>query len=86
LESLDPNQIIGLWHREAMTGEKLQELRQELGWTQWFLAERLGVFRSSVAHWEQNRTPVPTNVASAMRAASRSMRQLEARIFRAMAA
>ena len=69
-----------------MTGEELQEIRVELGWAQWFLAEKLGVFRSSIAHWEQGRAPVPTNVAEAMRQASRSMVQLEARVWKKMAA
>lgn len=85
--ALDPNQINWLWHREnMMTGEELQELREELGWSQYFLAERLGVFRSSIAHWEQGRAPVPTNVAKAVREAARGMGKIRARMFRLMAA
>lgn len=43
----------------------------EMGWKQSFLAEALGVTRSSLAHWEQWRAPVPRDVARKVRKAHR---------------
>jgi len=56
-----------------MTGVELQMLRQEMGWSQQFLAEKLGVTRSSLAHWEQGRAPVPHHISRSVRRASRLM-------------
>ena len=68
-----------------MTGQELQELRNELGWTQYFLADVLGVPRSSIAHWEQGRARVPVNVASGMKKAASGMeRHVRAVLHRAM--
>ena len=72
----DPSRITQVCDREnmaqveRMTGQELQELRNELGWTQYFLADVLGVPRSSIAHWEQGRARVPVNVASGMKKAA----------------
>jgi len=38
----------------------------DLGWTQKFLADSMGVNRSSLAHWEQERAAVPRVVARAV--------------------
>jgi len=39
----------------------------DMGWTQAFLADCLGVTRVSLAHWEQERALVPPVVARSMR-------------------
>lgn len=49
-----------------MTGRELRVLREEMGWTQYFLADVLGVLRSQVAHWEHDRCRVPAKLAAAM--------------------
>ena len=54
---------------EDMDGETLREMRMEMGWSQAFLADRLEVTRSSLAHWEQLRAPVPWDVAKKVRKA-----------------
>jgi transcriptional regulator with XRE-family HTH domain len=61
-----------------MTNEELLEMRQEMGWTQYFLADALGVTRSSLAHWEGGRAPIPWNVESAVKNAhARVLKALE---------
>jgi len=60
-----------------MTAEEFVELRQEMGWSQYYLADAIGVTRSSITHWECDRAPVPPSVARAMRRAQKKM--LEAR-------
>jgi transcriptional regulator with XRE-family HTH domain len=67
-----------------MTGQELQELRNEMGWTQYFLADVLGIPRSSIAHWEQERAPVPVNVAEGMRKAAVKVGQARSALVRAM--
>ena len=49
-----------------MSGEELRGLRRDLGWTQKFLADSMGVTRASLAHWEQERAPVPPVIARAV--------------------
>jgi len=48
-----------------MTGAELRFKRNQMGWTQYFLADCLGVTRVSLAHWECERAPVPKSVARA---------------------
>ena len=66
--SVDPNV-----KELKMTGGELQQMREELGWTQRFLAEKLGVTRCSIAHWEQGRAPVPSNISAAVRRSAKSV-------------
>jgi len=42
-----------------------------MGWTQYWLADRLGVTRPSLAHWECGRARVPPRVAVAVRQAQK---------------
>ena len=49
-----------------MTGDQLRTMRNQMGWTQYFLADCLGVIRPSLAHWECERAPVPKSVARAV--------------------
>jgi DNA-binding XRE family transcriptional regulator len=61
-----------------MTNVELTNMRKEMGWTQYFLAEQLGVTRSSLAHWEMGRAPVPQNVEETVtRCHARVMKALE---------
>ena len=50
-----------------MTAAEFKKLRMECGWSQYLLADLLGVTRSSVTHWECGRAPVPTGVRKALR-------------------
>ena len=77
-----PNQITLLWETGFMSGEEFAEARRELGWSQYLLADVLEIPRSSISHWERNRAPVPSNIASALKRASRSMLKLKADITR----
>ena len=52
--------------RNAVSGDELRGMRLDLGWTQKFLAASMGVSRSSLAHWEQERAVVPPVVARAI--------------------
>lgn len=54
-----------------MTGKQLTETRKQMGWTQYFLADALGVTRSSLAHWESDRAPLPSDIEKAVRGAQR---------------
>jgi transcriptional regulator with XRE-family HTH domain len=59
-------------------GEQLQRTREEMGWTQYWLADALGVKRSRLAHWERGRARVPPRVAVLVRRAQKHvMRALE---------
>ena len=49
-----------------MSGDQLRDMRMALGWTQEFLADSMGVTRVSLAHWEQERAPVPPVIARAV--------------------
>ena len=49
-----------------MTGTRFQTMRNQMGWSQYFLADCLGVTRSSLAHWECERAPIPKSVARAL--------------------
>jgi transcriptional regulator with XRE-family HTH domain len=64
-----------------MGHEEFHELRTEMGWTQYFLAEVMGVTRSSVAHWECGRAPVPRTVAKAMRRAHKKMTEAKSALW-----
>jgi DNA-binding transcriptional regulator YiaG len=77
-----PNQITLSWETGFMSGEQLAETRREMGWSQYFLADVLEIPRSSITHWECNRAPVPSNIASAVKKASRSMLKLKADLAR----
>ena len=79
---LAPNQITLLWETGRMSGEELAEVRRGMGWSQYVLADLLEIPRSSITHWECNRAPVPSNIATALRKASRSMLKLKADIMR----
>jgi DNA-binding transcriptional regulator YiaG len=65
-----------------MSGEELAEVRRSMGWSQYVLADVLEIPRSSITHWECNRAPVPSNIATALRKASRSMLKLKADLMR----
>lgn len=67
-----------------MTGEEFQERRLELGWTQALLADRLGVTRSIITHWEQERAPIPRDVERTVLRASRTMEKLVSQMDRMM--
>jgi transcriptional regulator with XRE-family HTH domain len=49
-----------------MTGTQMRTLRNQMGWTQYFLADCLGVTRPSLAHWEGDRAPVPPTIARSL--------------------
>jgi transcriptional regulator with XRE-family HTH domain len=66
-----------------MSHEEFLEIRQEMGWTQYFLADAIGVTRASVAHWECGRAPVPSTVATAMRRAHKKMLQAKTALWAA---
>ena len=51
-------------------------MRMELGWSQVFLSDLLGVGRSSLAHWEQGRAPIPVGFARRMRKAHSGMMKI----------
>lgn len=57
-----------------MKAKQFADLRTRCGWTQWELAEFLGVSRSAVFHWER-KTPIPKKVAAALR---RAVKPIEA--------
>jgi len=57
-----------------MTAVEFLELRQGMGWSQYYLADAIGVTRSSITHWECDRAPVPSPVAKAMRRAHKKVR------------
>lgn len=59
-----------------MTGDQLRMMRMEMGWNQWFLAQQLEVTRSSLAHWEQFRAPVPRDVAKRVARAHRKVAKI----------
>lgn len=46
-----------------MTSDQLKSLRAALGWSQAWLAERLGVARNTVARWEMGRHAIPPMAA-----------------------
>jgi DNA-binding transcriptional regulator YiaG len=74
---------MGSWEGGViMSGEELAETRREMGWSQYVLADVLAIPRSSITHWECNRAPVPSNIASAMKKASRSMVKLKGELGR----
>lgn len=50
-----------------MKGKEFREMRKEMGWTQYFLADVLGITRVSLAHYERDRAPVPRSIARALR-------------------
>ena len=52
--------------KEKLSGDQLRQMREEMGWTQYFLADVLGVSRASLAHWEWERAPVPKVIERAM--------------------
>lgn len=52
-----------------MTGEQLKKARVAMGWTQYVLADALGITRASLAHWERGRAPVPPQVGVVVRQA-----------------
>jgi len=54
-----------------MDGKQLRAARRRMGWTQYWLADRLGVTRPSLAHWECGRARVPPRVAVAVRQAQK---------------
>ena len=64
-----------------MNHEEFLEIRKEMGWTQYFLAEVMGVTRSSVAHWEWGRAPIPPSVAAAMRRAHKKVTQAKSALW-----
>ncbi len=39
-----------------MVGEKIREARQQRGWSQRFLAEKLGVTSVAIVYWETGRS------------------------------
>lgn len=80
--AVDPDRIKWSWETGFMSGEELAEMRREMGWSQYLLADVLEIPRSSITHWECNRAPVPSNIASAMRKASRSMIKLKGELGR----
>ena len=59
-----------------MNGSELRQMRMEMGWRQAYMAEALGVSRSSLAHWEQWRAPVPGIVSRRMKVAHRRMMKM----------
>ncbi|MGD0075361.1 MAG: helix-turn-helix domain-containing protein [Candidatus Binataceae bacterium] len=46
-----------------MSGKQLREIRKRLGWTQQQMAEKLGVWRNSVARWERDEMAISEPVA-----------------------
>jgi DNA-binding XRE family transcriptional regulator len=42
-----------------MTPQQLKAWRDELGWSQWKLAKRLGVHRRTISAWEHGRQMSP---------------------------
>jgi transcriptional regulator with XRE-family HTH domain len=48
----------------------------EMGWKQAFMAEAMGISRSSLAHWEQFRAPVPQSVARHVKRAHRKVMKI----------
>ena len=56
-----------------MSGDQLRTMRMEMGWKQAYMASALGVTRSSLAHWEQFRAPIPRVVGVAVRRAHRKV-------------
>jgi DNA-binding transcriptional regulator YiaG len=59
-----------------MTGDQLRSMRMEMGWKQSFLANNLEVTRSSLAHWEQFRAPIPRDVSRRVAKAHRKMMKI----------
>ena len=59
-----------------MSGDQLRTMRMEMGWSQKYLARVMGISRSSLAHWEQFRAPIPQGVGSAIRKAHRKMTKI----------
>lgn len=56
-----------------MTDEEFLQMRREMGWSQYFLADALGITRARLCHWESGRAPVPPEVAKLVRRAHRKV-------------
>jgi len=50
-----------------MTGKELKEWRKQRGLSQAALAQKLGVFRETVARWEIGARPIPSFLPLAIR-------------------
>ena len=64
-----------------MNHEEFLRLRKEMGWTQYFLADVIGVTRAAIAHWEWGRAPVTMQVAAAMRRAHKKVTQAKSALW-----
>ena len=45
-----------------MQGKTLRKMRMEIFWSQKTMARILGITRSSIAHYEQDRAPIPFSI------------------------